>query len=303
MEEIVFESYLKESACIFKDVIELLHQIAPIRKQSVKQVNMRITKYAININNDISSNVIINCVLNADHFCNYIYNYDFPELNIGITLDILKKLFKTAKKNEGIGIRITKSPAQLIPDEITFSRSSNFSSFGINSINQGFIIKFNIKQNININSNILGTKLIELSNDKFLHICKEMGGSKRVINVTNNAKSLIFTCNIMDIAKNWISFPLELDAKDPSGDEISEAIDEDAESYNLNEDLTFTFSFKSEYIKVISKMASLCKQITLLYDGNSLVFRGNIFKNMFIKPQHGVIDIGTMTIWIKSQDE
>jgi len=285
-DETIFEAYMKESGIIFKNIIELLHQISPIRNQNIKQINIRITKDALHISNDTTLNsVVINCTLNADQFCNYMYSYDFPELNIGITLDILKKRFKTANKYEGISIRITKSTSQLIPDTIRFSRSCNMTD--ANSANKGFNIKFNIKQNISINSDTKGVKLIDLSNVRFLELCKETGGAKQIINVVYNSKSLTFSNDMYKISDNWISYPLDMSDEPEDETDESEPI--------------FTFAFKSEYIKIISKMASLCKMITLLYDENSLIFKGNIFKNRFIKPQHGHINIGTMTIWIKPQ--
>lgn len=124
-EVVIFEAYLSNSANVFKNLIELLSQVAPIKKsdhsnKSVKQAFFKITKSGIYINIDHQNDILINIAVDSDKFSSYKYNFGLSELNIGITLDIIKDAFKNVKKSEGVALCIRKKIHKQYPMKYSF---------------------------------------------------------------------------------------------------------------------------------------------------------------------------------------
>jgi hypothetical protein len=264
MDTIIFEAFLSNSAHIFKNLIELLAHVAPLRKtNSIKQAFLKINANGICFYNDLNSNVSIYVMLDRKYFCSYKFEFDdFQDINVGISLDILKNFMKTIKKNEGICIRIFKKDIQIMPNEIEFAISSTNN----NRSKRGFTIKFNIIQNRIIlpQKYLEEMKLVELNNIEFLNICKEMGGTKKDISVISHNKELIFSCNQLDIGTNWLAFSQDNDTKD------------------------FNIKFPSEYVKTIVKMSTFSKKINIYIDENHkmLIFESDLEKNLLSKSKH-----------------
>ncbi len=63
-------------------------------------------------------------------------------------MDIIKDALKNVKKSEGVALCIRKKTFQTMPNEMSFS----ISSMDNNNASRGFVVKFNIVQNININA-------------------------------------------------------------------------------------------------------------------------------------------------------
>ncbi len=79
-------------------------------------------------------------------------------------MDIIKDALKNVKKSEGVALCIRKKTFQTMPNEMSFS----ISSMDNNNASEGFVVKFNIFQNININAMLDGQELIEMrSNSSF----------------------------------------------------------------------------------------------------------------------------------------
>ncbi|CCV02558.1 Proliferating cell nuclear antigen [Armadillidium vulgare iridescent virus] len=280
-EETIFEAYLSESANIFKHLIELFSQVAPIKKsdnsnKSIKQAFFKITKNGIYINIDYESDILINAVLNAGQFDSYKYNFPVPELNIGVAIDILKKFLKTVKKNEGVSLCINKKPDQTMPNKISFSISSPI----CDSITV-FSINVNIVQNIKINATVDGQELKEINSEQFTNVCKLMSGSKSQIKVIANTSktdkpTIVFSRDEFNMGDVWRAFPLKIER----GFEID-----------------FTNYYKSEYFKTILKLSSFDKTIKISYVDDTIGFKSRISKNSK-SDQY----IGTISIWIKSED-
>jgi len=275
METIIFEAYLSNSAHVFKNLVELLAHVAPLRKtNNIKQAFLKINKNGIYFFNDENCNVNIYIMLDAKYFCSYSFDFqDFEDLNIGISLDILKNFMKTIKKNEGICVRIFKKDIQIMPNEIEFAISSNN-----NRSKRGFSIKFNIIQNrvLTTDTYDIEKRLVELGNIEFLNICKEMGGTKKDISVISHNKELIFSCNQLDIGTNWLSFSQDCDSDD------------------------FTVTFPSDHIKTIVKMSTFSKKIDIYHLNKQLIFTSDLEKNILSKSKHpdkmGFISISIGTI-------
>jgi hypothetical protein len=294
-DEIVFEAYLGGSANIFKNLIELCSQVAPIKKsdnsnKSIKQAFLKFTKNGIYINIDHQSDILINVALKAVRFGSYKYNFALPELNIGITLDIIKDLFKNVKKSEGVALCIRKKIGQTMPHEIFFSISSVD-----HDTSRGFVVKFKIVQNISINAMLDGQDLVEMKSNQFLGLCKEMGGSKKRIKVIVNNNAVVFSCNMVDIATRWLTFPIE--------NRTENTYDGGAESTEYNfEKLCFLNYFKSEHIKTITKLATFDDTIKMSCVDDSIIFKSHITRCTPTKARHlPSEDIGTISISVKAE--
>ncbi len=61
-----------------------------------------------------------------------------------------------------------------MPNEMSFS----ISSMDNNNASRGFVVKFNIVQNININAMLDGQELIRMRSNQFLGLCKDMEALK-----------------------------------------------------------------------------------------------------------------------------
>lgn len=295
-DEIIFEAYLGGSANVFKNLIELLSQVAPIKKsdnsnKSIKQAFFKITKSGIYINIDHQSDILINIALDSERFGSYKYNFSLPELNVGITLDIIKDAFKNVKKSEGVALCIRKKVGQTMPNEIFFSISSVD-----HNASRGFVVKFNIVQNISINAMLDGQELVEMKSNQFLGLCKDMGGSKKQIKVIVNNNAVVFSCNMVDIATKWLSFPIEssYDNEDlPSRLEING---------DYCDKLCFLNHFKSEHIKTITKLATFDDSIRMSCVEDSIVFKSYITRCTPTKARHLPSEyIGTINIWVKAE--
>jgi hypothetical protein len=284
-DEVIFEAYLEGSANVFKNLIELLSQVAPIKKsdnsnKSIKQAFFKINKDGIYINIDHQSDILINVALFSERFRSYKYNFSLQELNIGITLDIIKDAFKNVKKSEGVALCIRKKIGQTMPNEISFSISSVD-----HNASRGFVVKFNIVQNISINAMLDGQELVEMKSNQFLGLCKDMGGSKKKISVIVNGEAVVFSCNMVDIATKWLSFQVE--------NPYSEGCDDKVRFLN---------NFKSEHIKTITKLATFDDSIKMSCVDNFIVFKSYITRCTPAKVRHLPSEyIGTINIWVKAE--
>jgi hypothetical protein len=253
---IIFEAYIKKSAHIFKNIIELLSQVTPIKKcnitnTSIKQIFLKITESAIYINTNAvnSANILVDICLDTDMFCSFKYKYVHEELNIGINLNILKTFFKHAKKPEGVVLRISKDRDQTCPSEIEIGICSE------DNTSRMLTIKFSIVQNILINYIEPSLELTTMSNYRFLSICKEMGPSKKLIKITAKDNTIVFSNNESDVAIKSISF-------------------------HTTQDILFTAYSKSEYIKNIAKLSTFNDNIQMFKTDNYIIFKLYILKSV-----------------------
>lgn len=284
----ILEAFLSSSANVFKNLIELLSQVAPIKKndnakKSIKQAFFKISKDGICINIDPQNDILINVMLDADKFCSYKYSSEQQELNIGITLDVIKDTFKNVKKSEGVAIRIVRNVDDIVPTEIGFTFSSE------NNSSRGFVVKFNVVPNICVNAAIDGQELVQIKSTQFQGLCKDMGGSKRQVKVAINNNAVVFSCNMVDIAVKWLSFPICDDKED-------------------DEKFSFVHLFKSEYIKTISKLATFDDVIKMSCIGSNsgeedsfIIFRSNITRCTSVKLKNLFSNIGSITVWVKAE--
>jgi hypothetical protein len=295
-DEVIFEAYLGGSANVFKNLIELLSQVAPIKKsdnsnKSIKQAFFKINKNGIYINIDHQSDILINIALDAERFGSYKYNFALPELNVGITLDIIKDAFKNVKKSEGVALCIRKKTGQMMPHEISFSISSVD-----HNASRGFVVKFNIVQNISINAMVDGTELVEMKSNQFLGLCKDMGGSKKQIKVIVNNNVVLFSCNMVDIAVKWLKFPIN------GYDDSNESLLARGEEEDNIENPCFLEHFKSEHIKTITKLATFDDTIKMSCVEDSIIFKSYITRCTPTKARHLSSEyIGTINIWVKAE--
>lgn len=275
--EIIVEAYVKKSATIFKNIIELLSQITPIKKcdasnRNIKQIFLKMSESAISINTSSDNDIQVYINLDASKFCNYKYIYKYPDLNIGVNANIFKTSFKYAKRSEGIILRVRKTKEQLCPSEIEILICTDDANYRVTTI------KFNIIQNIispekDINSS---QELITITNQQFLGICKEMG-SKKLAKIQSKNKTIVFSNNEADVAIKWIPFET---------------------SYELS----FSNHIKAEYIKNITKLATFNDILKIYKADDTIVFKSSISK--CITKLKNISDIiGTITITIKLEEE
>lgn len=274
--EIIVEAYIKKSANIFKNIIELLAQITPIKKcdisnTSIKQIFFKITSKSIRLANE-DSDILIDINLDVSKFCSYKYNYEYSDLNIGINSNIIKTFFKNSKKSEGVLLRIRKDKEQICPSEVELSICSED-----NNDCRGSTIKFTITQNIHIRSIETAVELITIPNHKFLSICKEMGTAKKLTKITVRNNTMVFSNNEADVATNWISF----------------------QTVNNIELTNYT---KSEYIKSISKLASFDDSLKIFKVDGYIVFKSFISK-CTTKLKVSADSIGFVNVYIKLEPE
>ncbi len=197
-------------------------------------------------------------------------------------MDIIKDALKNVKKSEGVALCIRKKTFQTMPNEMSFS----ISSMDNNNASRGFVVKFNIVQNININAMLDGQELIEMRSNQFLGLCKDMGGSKKQIKVIVHNDSVVFSCNMVDIATKWLSFPIE----------------EEVFQSSIHEKLYFLNHFKSEHIKTITKLATFDDTIKMSCGDDSIVFKSYITRCTPTKARHLPTEyIGKINIWVKAE--
>jgi hypothetical protein len=151
------------------------------------------------------------------------------------------------------------------------------------------VVKFNIVQNISINAMLDGQELVEMKSNQFLGLCKDMGGSKKQIKVIVNNNAVVFSCNMVDIATKWLSFPIESSYdSEINGDYCDK--------------LCFLNHFKSEHIKTITKLATFDDSIRMSCVEDSIVFKSYITRCTPTKARHLPTEyIGTINIWVKAE--
>lgn len=254
-ENLLVEAYIEKSAVIFKNLFDLLSHMAPIKKEfkktkdesfkSIKQICFKFSKDKIFINVNHRSVIVSEAVLNTINFKNYIFNVE-DEINIGITLDILKPFFKNVKKDDGVVFRLKKSNEYFTPQNIEIEIISDEKTS-----NKGFIINIQNIQNFNIISYTERKNPIRLNKKDFINICKDMGNTKKNISVDHKKKSLTFLCDMDGIAKKWLTFFSE-------GQLLNSSFEPNTFSYNI----------QSENIKSISKISTFNNIITIFLTNN-----------------------------------
>lgn len=130
-------------------------------------------------------------------------------------------------------------------------------------------------------------ELIEIKNNQFLGLCKDMGGSKKQIKVIVNNHAVVFSCNMVDIATKWLKFPIEYET--------------DVKTTEENK-LYFINHFKSEHLKTITKLATFDDTIKMSCIDDFIIFKSYITKSIPTKSRHLPSEyIGTINIWVKAE--
>lgn len=234
----IFSATCTDNTILFKTIIELLSNISSvnfrdgIKKSTIKQLSLKITKEGIEINSDNLKSVFASTFLNKHFFSSF--EYDDEPICIGISVDILKSCFKYVHRTDILKITINKDEYSTFPSTICFS---------LNDM-KGFTVKFHIVQNFD-NEHKTNTKtMISLPSSRFSNLYREIGGIKKMVKIYTKDDHLYMSSTMVDIAENWVCFKL----LDPS--------------------VKCNIEIKSEYFKIISKLSMFNSMINFNIEDN-----------------------------------
>lgn len=285
--EILMEAYIMSGSDIFKNIVEILWRLSPIKKMSknaqvsIKHAIFKVTASGIHINVDHQDLILTNIFLDAKGFTLYKYNHTQPEFNIGVSLNPLKTFFGDVQKNKNVVFRVRKAMGQTNPTDIEIGISDD------DNCSKGYILSITNEQNLNINACIENMyELTSMDTPQFVSLCKFVGNKNHIINIKSDSSRLVFSksqVHGMDIS--WMSCSTSI----PN------------HNYKSN--------IKSEYIKYLNKMSSFGTTIQIMKNEPYVIFKSNILSSTIkapaLKKNHNLIPIslGTIDVWIKTEPQ
>jgi hypothetical protein len=201
IEDIIFLATCKNSVTIIKTFVDIMYNISSMDSSGqklVKQIYIKITNDGLYFSSCNTENIKGNIFLSKDFFEKYELNQE-GELCIGISLDIIKTCFKNILKNDSMEIMIKTEEFNNFPDRINVV---------LNQV-KGFSIKFNIIQNTLFEKYDGFIEICEINVKSIPNIFRELGGSKKIVEVSTEDNKLKLQSSLVDIAESWITFPLK----------------------------------------------------------------------------------------------
>ncbi|GHV56947.1 hypothetical protein AGMMS49579_22140 [Spirochaetia bacterium] len=272
---ILVEAYIIAGSDIFKNLIELLWRITPI-KQISKQAIFKINKKGIFININYQGLILTDVALSSSNFTLFNYNCEnISEFNIGICLNPLKEFFSDVQKGKNVVFRVNKEEGQIIPSKVEICITGDNCS----TSSKGYTINISNEQNIEIIASIDAEKLITtITSNEFTSLCKCMGSKNHLVSIKSNDSSIVFSkSQIPGMDVSWLTFKA-----------------------NKEQVKQFSNHIKSEYIKNIIKLASFNSKIQIFtsHDDGYIIFKSTITRNL---PKKVVEPLGIISIWIKTE--
>lgn len=274
MSKLIFKATCSKNTFIFKTLIEMMSQISSVENKdkkinTIKQLSMKISSDNIELYSDSKKVVTGFAILEHKFFSDYFFSYDC-QLCIGISLDLLKSCFKNVNRNDVLIMKIYKEEYNVFPNLISFSFNET----------KGFDIKFNLIQNMDNNSYENYHEILTIESMRYANLYKEVGGVKKLVELSLSDETLKLTSSMIDIAKNWVIFK---------------------RSENKN-NLKFTVpecSLKSEYLKITSKISTLDNNLKLSLDDQANILLSTHILNLRESKQI----LGNMFINILTQND
>lgn len=272
MSTLIFKAMCSKNTFIFKTLIEMMSQISSVENKdkkinTIKQLSMKISNDNIELYSDSKKLVTGFAVLEKKFFSDYFFSYDY-QLCIGISLDLLKSCFKNVNRNDVLAMKIYKEEYNVFPNIISFSFNET----------KGFDIKFNLVQNMDNNSYENYREILTIESMRYANLYKEVGGVKKLVELSLSDETLKLTSSMIDIAKNWVIFKRAEDKK------------------NLKFEIT-ECSLKSEYLKITSKISTLDNYLKFSLDEKANILLTTNILNLRESKQN----LGNMFINILTQ--
>lgn len=135
-------------------------------------------------------------------------------------------------------------------------------NFKLNN-NKGFDIKFNIVQNVDLDTDDTNIKLLtSIPSRRLSNLYKEICCVKKSIRMKTENGILKFSTTLIDVAETWTSFDLDKD-------------------FNQKIDITV----KSEFFKLLSKLSIFNNDTELLFDSvnKTVIVRNTIIPKTLLK--------------------
>lgn len=245
----IFTAKCQGSVSILKTFIDIMHHVAISNSninKLVKQIYIKISDSGLYISSCNTDTIKSNIFLSKTFFSEYLFNEE-RDLCIGISLDIIKTCFKNVTKNDSMIITIQKEEFNNFPSKINVI---------LNKI-KGFSIKFNILQNIALENYDNFVDIADIPVKSIPNIFRELGGSKKIVEMSSSEEDggiIKLQTSLVDIAENWITFPLKGKIYFPP------------------------LYLKCENFKLITKLSLLDNNVIIGYyqENNCLIFKSKI---------------------------
>lgn len=248
MSSLIFKASCENNTIILKTLIEMMSQISCVdnleeSKKEIKQISLKIEKDHLELFSDTNKVVTSSAIILKNFFKEFNFEEEMP-LCIGISFDVLKNSFKNISRNDNFVIEIKREEYTNFPSKIEFTFNNT----------KGFILKFNLVQNIETSSYEDYHPILTMESSKYCNLYKEIGGSKKIVNFAVEGSKIRFTSSMVDIAENWVEFNI-----------------------NNAQNICTESTLKSEHFKITSKISQFDNYMTLLIDNKAnILLKSNI---------------------------
>jgi hypothetical protein len=275
-QRVLFEAVSRAKGLFYKNLFDLHLQISPLcdKNPRIRQTCFKIRNNGLQIYTNVQHHIHANAKVTKEAFDTYTLTGDVEELNIGISLEYLKTTFKNAKKTDDVVFTVLSDDTDdTLPGNIciqiikTQKTSKNSQTNDYPKVKSNAKIKVTLVQNQLLEFGERITDPVNVSNEEYLSICRNIQMQPGWIDIARSEQSLKFAFQVNEII------------------ECSTIIGE------ASEPLSPPQRFNANNIKSTNKIATFGPQLKIYL---------NKHQPMVIESNNEHINIG---IWVKSNDQ